>query len=99
MQTMSDVLPLSHVVGGIRQAWLGQTDDPHALWWPFLVSAVSRGDRRSRSARRNASSTRHEDESAGGDGGAEAVDDLGVVELLGHPHRVDDRPWPTTSRG
>jgi len=37
---VSDVLPLSHVVGGLRLAWLGQTDDPHTLWWPFLVSGV-----------------------------------------------------------
>lgn len=40
MQTVSDVLPLSHVVGGIRQAWLGSTDDPHVLWWPLLVTVV-----------------------------------------------------------
>lgn len=40
MQTVSDVLPLSHVVGGLRQSWLGTTDDPHTLWWPVLVSAV-----------------------------------------------------------
>ncbi len=41
MQTLSDALPLSHVVGGLRQAWLGQTDDPHALWWPLVVAAVA----------------------------------------------------------
>lgn len=41
MQSISDVLPLSHVVGGLRQAWLGATDDPHALWWPLLVTAVA----------------------------------------------------------
>jgi ABC-2 type transport system permease protein len=40
MQTVSDILPLSHVVGGLRESWLGTTDDPHALWWPLLVSAV-----------------------------------------------------------
>lgn len=40
MQRLSDVLPLSHVVGGIRQAWLGSTDDPHVLWWPLLVTAA-----------------------------------------------------------
>ena len=39
MSTVSDVLPLSHIVGGIRLAWLGQTDDPHALWWPLTVAA------------------------------------------------------------
>lgn len=41
MQTLSDILPLSHIVGGLRQAWLGQTDDPTALWWPFLIAAVA----------------------------------------------------------
>jgi len=41
MQTISDVLPLSHVIGGLRLAWLGSTDDPHALWWPLLVAAVA----------------------------------------------------------
>lgn len=41
MQTLSDVLPLSHVVGGLRLAWLGTTDDPHALWWPLAVTALA----------------------------------------------------------
>jgi ABC-2 type transport system permease protein len=41
MQTISDILPLSHVIGGLRQAWLGTTDDPHALWWPVLVAAIA----------------------------------------------------------
>jgi len=40
MSSLSDVLPLSHVVGGLRLAWLGQTDDPHTIWWPFLVAGV-----------------------------------------------------------
>lgn len=39
MQTLSDVLPLSHLVGGLRLAWLGSTEDPHALWWPLTVTA------------------------------------------------------------
>lgn len=43
MQSVSDVLPLSHVVGGLRQAWLGTTDDPHTLWWPLLVAVVAVG--------------------------------------------------------
>ncbi len=43
MQTISDALPLTHVVGGLRQAWLGTTDDPHALWWPLLVTAIALG--------------------------------------------------------
>ena len=41
MQTVSDVLPLSHIVGGLRQSWLGATDDPHTLWWPLLVAAIA----------------------------------------------------------
>jgi ABC-type polysaccharide/polyol phosphate export permease len=41
MSTLSDVLPLSHVVGGLRLAWLGQTDDPHLLWWPLTVAAIA----------------------------------------------------------
>jgi ABC-2 type transport system permease protein len=41
MQTVSDVLPLSHVVGGLRQSWLGTTDDPHTLWWPLLVTVIA----------------------------------------------------------
>ncbi len=43
MHSLSDVLPLSHVVGGLRHAWLGTTDDPHVLWWPLLVAAVAVG--------------------------------------------------------
>lgn len=39
MQRLNDVLPLSHVVGGVRQSWLGATDDPRALWWTALVCA------------------------------------------------------------
>ena len=41
MQTVSDVLPLSHIIGGLRLSWLGATDDPHALWWPALVAVVA----------------------------------------------------------
>ncbi len=41
MQTLSDVLPLSHIVGGLRLSWLGATDDPHALWWPLAVAALA----------------------------------------------------------
>ncbi len=41
MRSISDVLPLTHVIGGLRQAWLGQTDDPHTLWWPLLVAGVA----------------------------------------------------------
>lgn len=41
MQSLSDVLPLSHLIGGIRLSWLGMTDDPHSLWWPLAVAAVA----------------------------------------------------------
>ena len=41
MHGIGDALPLSHVVGGIRQSWLGTTDDPHSLWYPLLVAAVA----------------------------------------------------------
>ena len=41
MHSISDALPLSHVVGGLRQSWLGATDGPHAVWWPLLVAAVA----------------------------------------------------------
>ena len=41
MQTLSDVLPLSHLVGGLRQSWLGATDDPHVLLWPVLVAVIA----------------------------------------------------------
>ncbi len=41
MRTVSDALPLSHVVGGLRQAWLGTTDDPQSLWWPLLMTAIA----------------------------------------------------------
>jgi ABC-2 type transport system permease protein len=41
MQTISDVLPLSHIIGGLRLSWLGATDDPHALWWPLLIAAFA----------------------------------------------------------
>lgn len=41
MRALSDALPLSHVVGGLRHSWLGTTDDPHALWWPVLAAVVA----------------------------------------------------------
>lgn len=41
MRSLSDVLPLSHVIGGLRESWLGVTDDPHAAWWPLLLAAVA----------------------------------------------------------
>ena len=43
MRTVSDVLPLGRLVGGLRQSWLGTTADPHTLWWPLLVAAVAVG--------------------------------------------------------
>lgn len=41
MQTISDAMPLSHIVGGLRLSWLGSTDDPHFLLWPVLVAIVA----------------------------------------------------------
>ena len=41
MQKVSDALPLSHIIGGLRLSWFGTTDDPHALWWPALVAVVA----------------------------------------------------------
>ncbi len=41
MQTISEALPLTHVVGGLRVSWLGSTDDPHFLPWPVLVAVVA----------------------------------------------------------
>jgi hypothetical protein len=41
MQSISDALPLSHVIGGLRMSWLGATDDPQALWWPAAVAVVA----------------------------------------------------------
>ena len=41
MQTISDAMPLSHLVGGLRLSWLGATDDPHFLLWPVLVAIVA----------------------------------------------------------
>jgi ABC-2 type transport system permease protein len=41
MQTVSDLLPLSHVIGGLRGSWLGTTDDPRALWWTALVTCAA----------------------------------------------------------
>jgi ABC-2 type transport system permease protein len=41
MERISDVLPLSHVVGGLRESWLGTTEDPHVLWWPLLVTVFA----------------------------------------------------------
>ena len=40
MQALSDVLPLSHIVGGLRHSWLGATDD-RALWWTVLVTVIA----------------------------------------------------------
>lgn len=41
MAAISDVLPLTHLTGGMRHAWLGRTDDPHQLWYPILVAAIA----------------------------------------------------------
>ena len=41
MAKVADVLPLTHVTGGLRQAWLGSTTEPHSIWWPVLVTAAA----------------------------------------------------------
>jgi ABC-2 type transport system permease protein len=41
MRAIADVMPLSHVVGGLRHAWLGADSDPHVLWWPVAVAVVA----------------------------------------------------------
>jgi ABC-2 type transport system permease protein len=41
MQAISDAMPLSHIVGGLRMSWLGATDDPRFLLWPVLVAVVA----------------------------------------------------------
>lgn len=41
MRSVSDALPLTHIVGGLRASWLGTTDDPHALWWPLLLASIA----------------------------------------------------------
>jgi ABC-2 type transport system permease protein len=43
MQAIADVMPLSHVIGGLRHAWLGRTDDPRALWWTAFIALVAVG--------------------------------------------------------
>ena len=40
MQSLADLLPLSHLVGGLRQALLGTPAIP-ALWWPLAVAALA----------------------------------------------------------
>jgi ABC-2 type transport system permease protein len=41
MRAISDALPLSHIIGGLRESWLGATHDPRALWWTVLVALVT----------------------------------------------------------
>lgn len=37
MQSVTDVIPLSHITAGLRQEWLGATDS-HIIWWlPLAV--------------------------------------------------------------
>ena len=40
MDHISSALPLSHIIGGLRQSWLGTTEDPHRLWYPVIVALV-----------------------------------------------------------
>src|SRR5262245_1987279 len=41
MRKLSDLLPLSHVIGALRDGWLRATDDAQALWYCLLVTAVA----------------------------------------------------------
>lgn len=41
MRAMSDALPLTHIVGGLRHAWLGTTDGSSSLWWPALLATIA----------------------------------------------------------
>jgi ABC-2 type transport system permease protein len=41
MQTISDLIPLSHVTSGLRREWLGATDAHIVAWWPVLVCLVA----------------------------------------------------------
>jgi ABC-2 type transport system permease protein len=41
MRHISDALPLSHIIGGLRQSWLGTTQDPHQLWWPVTIALAA----------------------------------------------------------
>jgi len=41
MHLIADILPLTHIIGGLRHSWLGATDDPHILWWPLLVATLA----------------------------------------------------------
>lgn len=43
MQRVADVIPLSHITGGLRQEWLGATDASIAAWWPPLVCVAAVG--------------------------------------------------------
>ncbi len=43
MRLISEALPLSHIVGGLRHAWLGTTGEPHTLWWPILIAVIALG--------------------------------------------------------
>ena len=41
MRAVSDALPLTHVIGGLREAWLGTGAGPRTLWWPAAVATVA----------------------------------------------------------
>jgi ABC-2 type transport system permease protein len=43
MQAVADAIPLSHITGGLRQAWLGTTDASIVWWWPLVVCATAVG--------------------------------------------------------
>jgi ABC-2 type transport system permease protein len=41
MQRLSDALPLSHIIGGLRTEWLGADGEPTALWWSAAVTLAA----------------------------------------------------------
>jgi ABC-2 type transport system permease protein len=41
MQRIADVIPLSHVTGGVREEWLGATDANIVVWWPPTVAVLA----------------------------------------------------------
>jgi ABC-2 type transport system permease protein len=43
MKAVADVIPLSHITGGLRREWLGTTDGNVAAWWPLVVAVAAIG--------------------------------------------------------
>lgn len=41
MGALSDVVPISHIIGGLRVAWLSADSQPTSLWRPVAVSVLA----------------------------------------------------------